>query len=282
LAAIGLDNKIQAMLLAIDIGNTNVTLGLWDGDRWRHQWRLRTVHQKTADEYGLAVRNLLREFDLIGAIHQVVMASVVPPLTATFEAACRRYLELTPLPVRSDSQRAIVVKVDHPAEVGADRIANAVAAFHFYPGPSVVVDMGSATTFDAVSSAGELLGVAIAPGIQLAHDALASRTAQLSRVALAAPPAAIGRNTVTAMQSGLVFGYVGLVEGLVGRLAGEIMKLEAAEGRPERPVRVIGTGGLIHIIAPHTPLLDHVDPWLTLDGIRLIGERFHTTIGSGA
>jgi type III pantothenate kinase len=246
------------MLLAIDIGNTNVTLGLWDGDRWRHQWRLRTVHQKTADEYGLAVRNLLREFDLIGAIHQVVMASVVPPLTATFEAACRRYLELTPLPVRSDSQRAIVVKVDHPAEVGADRIANAVAA------------------------AGELLGVAIAPGIQLAHDALASRTAQLSRVALAAPPAAIGRNTVTAMQSGLVFGYVGLVEGLVGRLAGEIMKLEAAEGRPERPVRVIGTGGLIHIIAPHTPLLDHVDPWLTLDGIRLIGERFHTTIGSGA
>jgi type III pantothenate kinase len=261
------------MLLAIDIGNTNVTLGLWDGEQWRYQWRLRTVHENTVDEYGLALRNLLREFDLAGRVERVVLASVVPPLTATFDDACRRYLEHGPFHVRAESQNAIRVKTDNPAEVGADRIANAVAAYHLFPGPSIVIDMGSATTFDVVSSAGDLLGVAIAPGIQLAHDALASRAAQLSRVALEAPPSAIGRNTVQAMQSGLVYGYVGLIEGLVSRLRDELSALESSDGAaPARAVRVIATGGLISLITPHTALIDHVDPWLTLNGIRLIGE----------
>jgi type III pantothenate kinase len=258
------------MLLAIDIGNTNITLGLWDGRTWRLQWRLRTVHEKTADEYGLELKTLLREFDLADAIGRVVVSSVVPPLIAPFLEASRRYLGVEALLLRPDTPTGINIRTDNPAEVGADRIANAVAAYHYYPGPSIVIDLGTATTFDVVSAQGDLLGVAIAPGPRVAADALTSRAAQLSRIALEPPPTAIGRNTIHAVQSGLIFGYVGLVEGLVHRLSAELRDL----GRPtDPPIRVIGTGGLIHLITPHTTLIDHVDPWLTLTGLRLISER---------
>lgn len=252
------------MLLAIDIGNTNVTLGLWDGHKWRLQWRLRTVRDKTADEYGIQLKTLLRESGLSGAVDRVILSSVVPTLTGTYLTLSERYLGQTAIQVRHDIPLGIQVKTDNPAEVGADRLVNAAAAYHLYPGPSIVIDLGTATTFDVISGRGELVGVAIAPGPNVAVDALVSRAAQLRGIALEAPPYAIGKNTVHAMQSGVVFGYVGLVEGLVKRLTAELN---------EPNTKVIGTGGLISFITPHTTVIDHVDPWLTLTGLRLISEK---------
>jgi type III pantothenate kinase len=257
------------MLLAIDIGNSNITLGLWNGREWQLQWRLRTVAEKTTDEYGIYLKSLLRESEAQAAIEQVVLSSVVPKLSATFVNMCLRYLGLTPLLVTADTDTGLRIRTENPHEVGADRIVNAVGAYYLYPGPSIVIDMGTATTFDVISPAGELLGVAIAPGMQLAVDALADRAAQLSRVALEAPPQAIGRNTAQAMQSGCLFGYVGLVEGLTRRLLAEM----AASGIENRATPIIGTGGLITLITPHCPLITHVEPWLTLTGLRVINER---------
>ncbi|MGH2536007.1 MAG: type III pantothenate kinase [Candidatus Promineifilaceae bacterium] len=252
------------MLLAIDVGNSNITLGLWDGAAWVRQWRLRTVADKTVDEYGVYLKSLLREAAAAEGVAAAVLASVVPPLTATFLAVCGEYLGCQPLQVTAESDVGIAIKTENPAEVGADRIANAAAAYYLYSGPAIVVDMGTATTFDVVTGRGELAGVAIAPGLGLAAAALAGRAAQLSKVALEAPPQAIGRNTMHAMQSGLIFGYASLVEGMVGRLAAEL--------GPPRP-RVIGTGGLIGVIAAETRVIEIVDPWLTLNGLRLIYDR---------
>lgn len=251
------------MLLAIDVGNTNITLGLWDGQNWRTHWRLRTIHDQTVDEYGIYLKMLLRDAGLAGAVDQVVLASVVPTLTATFAAVSQRYLGQEGVLLRPGSRLNIRIATDNPNEVGADRIANAVAAYHLFPGPSIVVDMGTATTFDVISTDGALLGVVIAPGLRLAAEALSGRAAQLSRVALESPPHVLGRNTVHAMQSGLVYGYASLVEGLVNRLKEEL-------GQSNIPV--IGTGGLINLITAHTPVIDHVDPWLTLTGLRVIAE----------
>jgi type III pantothenate kinase len=265
------------MLLAIDIGNTNITLGLWDGEQWHRHWRLRTVHDQTIDEYGVYLRTLMADAGPADLIDGAIIASVVPPLTATFAAVCRDYLGQAALQVRTGMNTGIRIATENPSEVGADRIVNAAAAFHLYPGYSIVVDIGTATTFDVVSGQGELLGVAIAPGLGLAAEALASRAAQLGRIALEAPPQAIGRNTIHAMQSGLIFGYVGLIEGLVRRIKGE---LEAS--CPPEQVQVIGTGGMITLIAPHTRVIDHIDPWLTLTGLRLIYERNHSQKPGGS
>lgn len=255
------------MLLAIDIGNTIITLGLWDGQSWRLQWRLRTIHNQTEDEYGIYLKMLLREENLADAVDRAIFSSVVPPLSRTFDAVCRRYLGLTPLQVTSETDTGLHLDVDTPAEVGADRIVNAVAAYHHHPGASIIVDMGTATTLDVVSEDCALLGVIIAPGLELAAEALTGRAAQLSRVALEAPPHVLGRNTVHAMQSGLIYGYASLVEGLVGRLRHEL-------ALPEAPV--LATGGLITLVAPHTKAIDRIEPWLTLTGLRLISERVHT------
>ncbi|MDT8304905.1 MAG: type III pantothenate kinase [Anaerolineae bacterium] len=252
------------MLLAIDIGNTTITLGLWDGQQWRFQWRLRTIHDQTVDEYGIYLKMLLREEGLADAVDGVVLSSVVPPLTRTFVAVASRYLGQEPLLVTAATDTGIRIATENPAEVGADRIVNAAAAYHLYPGASIVVDMGTATTLDVVSADGALLGVVIAPGLQLAADALTQRAAQLGRVSLEAPPQVLGRNTVHAMQSGLIFGYAGLIEGLVARLRTELELPDA---------RVIGTGGLIGRMVPHTGVISCVEPWLTLKGLRLIAER---------
>lgn len=249
------------MLLAIDIGNTNITLGLWNGATWQSQWRLRTVHNKTTDEYGIYLRTLLRECEINEKIGQVILSSVVPPLTDTFLHVSRNYLDCEAMLVTADTNTGIRVATENPYEVGADRIVNAAAAHHLFPGASVVVDMGTATTFDAVSAAGELVGVAIAPGLGLAASALASQAAQLGRVALQAPPRAIGRNTVHAMQSGLVFGYVGLIEGLVKRISAEL---------DDDHIQVIGTGGLIDVVSAQTDIFTHIEPWLTLNGLLFI------------
>lgn len=257
------------MLLAIDIGNTNVTLGLWDGQAWLEQWRLRTVHEKTVDEYWISVRTLLRESDTRSRVKRIVLSSVVPPLTSTFTAMCQRYLNIEPVRVSAETDTGIRVDTENPAEVGADRIVNAAGAIAMYTAPSIVIDMGTATTFDIVLPADvpgtlpRLAGVVIATGLRLAADALASRAAQLSRVALEAPPQVMGRNTTHAVQSGLIFGYVSLVEGMVARLSAEL----------DIAPTVIGTGGLISLVAPHTSCIHHVEPWLTLTGLRAIADR---------
>lgn len=254
------------MLLAIDIGNTQVALGIWNGEEWLHEWRLRTIQERTSDEYGILVMSLLERSGLADSIDAVILTSVVPPLTMTFKQLSQNYLDIDPIIVDSDLQTGITIQTDNPREVGADRIVNAVAAYYGYGGPSIVIDVGTATTFDVVSSKGELLGVAIAPGLAVSADALSQRAAQLQQVPLQAPPHAIGRNTIHAMQSGLIFGYVSLIEGMVQRLLAE-------HPDQDQKIAIIGTGGLINLLAPYTSVIDHVDQALTLSGLRIIYDR---------
>lgn len=254
------------MLLAIDIGNTNITLGVWNGRTWQQQWRLQTNHGRTVDEYGLQLKGLLDASQLTNTITGVVIASVVPMLTQTFKQVCQQYLHLFPLIVTPQTDIGLAISVDAPDAVGADRLVNAVAAAHLFKGPAIIVDMGTATKLDVVSADKQFLGGIIAPGLQLAADALVSRAARLSHVALEAPPAAIGRNTVHAMQSGLIFGYVALIEGLLTRLLAE-------HPDQNQPVHILGTGGLIDLITPHTAVIHYTDPWLTLTGLRVIYQR---------
>jgi type III pantothenate kinase len=251
------------MLLCIDIGNTNITLGLYEGAALGPRWRLATEHERMPDEFGLQVAGLLA---LAGKsaedIRGISMASVVPPLTGRWIETCRIYLKQDPLVVDAGVRTGVKIRYDDPRSVGADRIVDAAAAFRLYGGPACIVDFGTATTFDAISAEGEYLGGAIAPGIGIAAQALFQRTAKLPRVDLSHPPAAIGRNTVHAIQSGLLFGYVGLVEGMVARFRAEL-----GDG-----LKVIGTGGEVDIIARETEAIEIRAPWLTLDGLRMIYE----------
>jgi len=251
------------MLLTIDIGNTNITLGLYNGNELGPRWRLSTEHDKMPDEYGLQFVGLLAHVGLSSdVLHGVCMASVVPPLTGKVSAACRIYLHHEPLIVDAGVKTGVRIRYEDPKAVGADRIVDAAAVREFYGGPACVVDFGTATTFDAISKDGEYLGGAIAPGIGIAAEALFLRTAKLPRVELQKPPTAIGRNTTHAMQSGLLFGYVALVEGMVARFRNEL--------GPE--MKVIATGGLAEVIAGETEVIDEIAPWLTLDGLRLIWD----------
>ncbi len=251
------------MLLTVDIGNTNITLGIYQNRQPGPRWRLATDHRRMPDEYGLQFIGLLNHAgitpqDLTG----VCVASVVPPLTGRVVEASQRYLGLDPLVVQAGVRTGVRIRYEDPRAVGADRIVDAAAVQHLYGGPACVVDFGTATTFDAISKEGDYLGGAIAPGIGIASEALFMRAAKLPRVELKRPPNAIGRNTVHAMQSGLLFGYVGLVEGLVARFRREL--------GPE--MKVIATGGLAEIIAQETSVIDIINPWLTLDGLALIWE----------
>jgi type III pantothenate kinase len=251
------------MLLTIDIGNTNLTLGLYEGEILGPRWRLATVHERMPDEYGLQIVGLLSHAgrtpaDLTG----ICLASVVPPLTGKLIEACRNYLDREPLVVDAGVKTGVRIRYEDPKAVGADRIVDCAAVQRLYGGPACVVDFGTATTFDAISAEGDYLGGAIAPGIGIAADALTSRTAKLPRIDIQRPPAAIGRNTVHAMQSGLLFGYVGLVEGMVARFRAELGP----------SMKVIATGGLAEIVARETSVIEIIAPWLTLDGLRLIWE----------
>ena len=250
------------MLLAIDVGNTNITLGLYQGENRLGAWRLATVHNRMPDEYGLQLLGLLEHArHTVQEIEGTVLASVVPPLTGTFVQACREYLGQDPLVVDAGVKTGLSVRYEDPKHaLGADRVADAVAVNQLYGTPACVVDFGTATTFDAVSREGEYLGGAIAPGIEVAAESLFMRTAKLPRVELTRPPGVIGRNTVNAIQSGLIFGYVGLVEGMVARFKQELGD----------DTQVIGTGGLLSLIAAETRVIQHLAPWLTLDGLRLI------------
>lgn len=251
------------MLLAIDVGNTNLTLGVYEGDSLGPRWRLATDHERMPDEYGLQFVGLLsHEEQLVEDISGICLASVVPPLTSKIVQACKSYLNCAPLVVDAGVKTGVRVRYENPKAVGADRIADAAAVLRFYGGPACVVDFGTATTFDAISKEGDYLGGAIAPGIGIAAEALFTRTAKLPRVDLQRPPHAIGRNTVHALQSGLLFGYVALVEGMVERFRMEL----------GNDMRVIATGGLSEILALETEVIEVVAPWLTLDGLRIIWE----------
>jgi type III pantothenate kinase len=249
------------MLLTIDIGNTNITFGLYQGETLGPRWRIRTIHEKMPDEYGVLIDQLFRHQGYRpDQVTGAVIASVVPPLTPIFTQACQTYVGHTPLIVDAGVRTGVRIRYDNPREVGADRVVDAAAVRAVYGTPACVVDFGTATTFDAVSAEGDYLGGAIAPGIGIAAQALFERTAKLPRVELTRPPSAIGRNTPHSMQSGLLFGYVGLVEGMVVRFRDEL--------GPD--MKVIATGGLAPLIAAETEVIDFVDPWLTLEGLRLI------------
>ena len=255
------------MLLAIDIGNTNITLGLYRDAELLQAWRLATMHDRMPDEYGLQLLGLL---ELSGLkrddLKSVALASVVPPLTSNFQQVCRSYLDIDPFVVDAGVKTGLQIRYEDPKNaLGADRVVDAVAVLHFHGGPACVVDFGTATTFDAISVDGEYLGGAIAPGMGIAADALFLRTSKLPRVDIARPPSVIGRNTVHAIQSGLLYGYVSLVEGMVERFRAEL----------GQEMKVIGTGGLAPLIAEETKAIEILAPWLTLDGLRLVWELNH-------
>jgi type III pantothenate kinase len=249
------------VLLAIDVGNTNIALGLYDGERLVADWRTSTHLERTPDEVGIELGQLfaLRGRDLKD-VTGVVMANVVPSLNPPLVEACRRYLGCEPVMVGPGVKTGVRVLYENPRDVGADRIANALAAFHKYGGPAVVIDFGTAVTYDAISENGDYLGGAIAPGIEISLDALVAHTAMLRRVEPVAPDSVIGRNTVAAIQAGLLWGFVAQVEGMVKRMTGEL----------GGSARVIATGGQAELLNGLTSAIDEVDPLLTLEGLRLI------------
>jgi type III pantothenate kinase len=249
------------MFLAIDIGNTNITLGVYEGERLRATWRLATVHDRMPDEYGILLTQLLDHEGISPeGISGVAIASVVPTLTGTFREVSLHYLHQEPLVVDAGVKTGVRIRYENPRDVGADRVVDCAAVQAKYGGPACVVDFGTATTFDAISREGDYLGGAIAPGIGIAAEALFSHASKLYRVEIAPPARAIGTNTVAAMQAGIFFGYVGLVEGLVARFRRELGD----------DMKVIATGGLAEVVARETAVIQYVDPWLTLDGLRLI------------
>jgi len=249
------------MLLAIDIGNTNVTFGVFDGEKIKTTWRVSTAIHRTSDEYAHLMLSLMeRQGVTASQLKDVVICSVVPPLLIVFEQVCKSFLKKAPLIVEAGVKTGVRIDMDNPREVGPDRIVNAVAAHQLYGGPIIVIDMGTATTIDVVSKDGCYIGGAIAPGIAISTEALFTRTAVLPRIELAIPKKAIGRNTVAAMQSGIVFGYIGLIEGLVSRIQSEL----------DEKAKVVATGGFAGMAPQATSVIEIVNPDLTLIGLRLI------------
>ena len=256
------------MLLAIDIGNTNIVLGVFDRHQLEVSWRLSTQRDRTSDELGVWVAQLFQHSGLdISRVRGVIISSVVPPLTRTATVMVDRYLRLKPLIVDGGMKTGMPVLYENPAEVGADRIVNGIGAYERFgrdaARPVIVVDFGTATTFDAISGKGEYLGGVICPGIQISADALFQRAARLPRIDVQKPKQVIGRTTVGSMESGLFYGYVGLVEGLVQRIRGELGSSAVC----------VATGGLADVIAPETSTIQEVDPELTLRGLRIVWER---------
>lgn len=252
------------MLLVIDIGNSNVVMGLYEGDLLRYHWRFSTDRNKTEDEYGMLVKSLFDSVGLgLGEVSGIIISSVVPPLNDTIDRMCVKYLKRKALIVGPGIKTGLNIKSEYPREVGSDRIVNAVAAIHYYGTPSIVVDFGTATTFCYVDERGQYWGGAIAPGIGISTEALFSRADKLPRIEIVKPASVVGRNTITAMQSGIYYGFVGQVEGIVRRIITEF----------DTEPTVVATGGLASIVANETECIQVVDPILTLKGLRLIYER---------
>jgi type III pantothenate kinase len=259
------------MLLAIDVGNTNTVLGLYRLDAEKAElaahWRVTTHRNQTADEYGVLFVNLfeMNRLDTSQVTH-IIISSVVPPIDSTLRQVCQEYFHVQPLFVEPGIKTSMPVLQDNPADLGADRLVNAIAAFERYGGPCIVVDFGTATTFDVISAKGEYLGGAISPGLGLSADALFSRAARLSRVDIKRPPKVIGTNTVTHLQSGLYYGYIGLVDGILERIVAEL---------GEKPC-IIATGGLARQISEDSRFISEIDDMLTLDGLLILFERNRT------
>ncbi|MBM7569294.1 type III pantothenate kinase [Paenibacillus sacheonensis] len=252
------------MIVVVDVGNTNIVLGIYEGRKLVYHWRLSTNRSATVDEYGIMIHNL---FQIAGVrldqIQGVIISSVVPPLMRTLEQLCQKYLRKTPLVVGPGIKTGLNIRYENPREVGADRIVNAVAGIEKYGVPLIVVDFGTATTFDYIDADSNYLGGAIVPGIGISTEALYQRAAKLPRIELVRPKSVIGRNPITSMQAGIIFGYAGQVDGIVSRIRKEF------NVNP----RVIATGGLADLIAAESETIEEVDPLLTLEGLRMIYER---------
>jgi type III pantothenate kinase len=250
---------MSSNLLVVDVGNTNVVLGIYRGNELAHSWRLATARDRTSDEYGILCRQL------VGAatFESAIVGSVVPPLNGAIAQMIRDYFRVEPMFVEIGVKTGIAIHVDNPQEVGADRIINCVAAYEAYGGPCVIVDFGTATTFDIVTANAEYIGGAIAPGLTISAEALFARAARLPRIDIRRPPTVVGSNTVVNMQSGIYFGYLGLVDGLLARIKREIPGIK----------RVIATGGLAPLFEKDSEHIDEIDPELTLKGLKLIHDR---------
>ena len=253
------------MILTLDIGNTNIKTALFEGMEMKEYWRLSTNRNRTSDEYGMAMMNLLKHYDIdVAQVEGIMMSSVVPQINFTIEHMCRNYFGMEPMKIEPGVKTGINIKYENPRELGSDRIANAVAAYELYGGPCITIDFGTATSFGAISARGEFLGGAICPGLKLAADALTERTAKLPRFELVKPDNVIGRNTVANMQAGIVYGYIGQIKYLVDRMKREM----GVEG-----IKVIATGGLAVLVAGESSAIDVMDGLLTLKGLRLIYEK---------
>lgn len=252
------------MLLVIDVGNTNTVLGIFDNKELVHDWRVRTVVDHTVDEYGMLIYTLYKTSHISSrAIRDIIISCVVPPILNILEPLCVKYFGIKPLIVGPGVKTGMPIFYDNPREVGADRIVNAVAAFEKYKKECIIVDFGTATTFDYITKKGEYMGGCITPGIMISSEALFERAAKLPRVELSKPKAIIAKDTISSMQAGIMYGYAGLVDGIVGRMIAE------AKSKPT----VVATGGLAKVIAPETKTIDIVDEMLTLEGLRIIYER---------
>ena len=256
---------MSSTLLVVDVGNTNVVLGIYREERLVSSWRLATARDRTADEYGILARQLI-DGSVNGSLDGAIVGSVVPPLNGAMAAMIRQYFNVDPMFVEPGVKTGIAIHVDNPQEVGADRIINCAAAQELFGGPTIIVDFGTATTFDVVTENAEYVGGVIAPGLTISAEALFARAARLPRVDIRRPPHVIGTNTVVNMQSGIYFGYLGLVDGLLARMKREITGLK----------RVIGTGGVATLFGEDSEHIDVVDPELTLKGLKLIYDRNRT------